>query len=293
MRLFGGENLKSLMARIGMGDGEPIFHPLINKSIERAQKRVEDRNFEIRKHLLEYDDVLNEQRSFIYSQRDEILNDSDLKGRVYSTASDLVSDIFDEYLKSGQETQAGYAALAESLKTSFFYTLPVSRDELKDTTADAVRERIAQDIEEDLRQKALLIGEREFNNFIRFQYLKSIDSQWQDHLETTGGIAGSSLPENLRAEKPLLEYKIEGFDIFDSLIYEIKSNVAKNIIKIKIQHYHGDQQPKIRMRENTDHSVTGQFNTRHGEAGSQFRAEPGREDRKKDPGETNPVLRKR
>ena len=82
MRLFGGENLKNLMGKVGMKKGEPIYHPLLNRTIANAQKKVEERNFEIRKHLLEYDDVLNEQRKFIYEQRNAILKDEDLAKRV-------------------------------------------------------------------------------------------------------------------------------------------------------------------------------------------------------------------
>jgi preprotein translocase subunit SecA len=270
MRLFGGENLKNLMGRIGMKDGEPIFHPLINKSIERAQKRVEERNFEIRKHLLEYDDVLNEQRGFIYSQRDEILNDRDLKGRVLSTASDLVADILDRYAQEGQgrdsDSPAAYAALAEDFKTNFFYTLQMTKDELRDTPLEELQERITADLRKDLEEKARLIGEDQFNTFIRFQYLRNIDSQWQDHLETLEALREAVYLRTYGQKNPLLEYKIEGFYIFDSLIYEIKSNIARNIIKIRIQNYQGPSQPRHQVREQANHTAFGQFNSRSGEA---------------------------
>ncbi len=94
MRLFGGENIKGLMSRMGMKKGEPIVHPWLNRSIERAQKKVEERNFEVRKHLLEYDDVLNEQRKFIYARRDEIISDPHLKDRVIATGDELFSEIY-------------------------------------------------------------------------------------------------------------------------------------------------------------------------------------------------------
>ena len=262
MRLFGGENLKNLMARIGMQEGEPIFHPLTNRSIERAQKRVEERNFEIRKHLLEYDDVLNEQRNFIYSQRDEILNDSNLKLRILSTASDLVSDILDSYAKDSQDPQAAYKMLTEELKNNFFYTLPLSREEVQNLPFDDLHKRIVEDIKKDLDEKARLIGEEQFNTFIRFQYLRSIDSQWQDHLETLEALREAVYLRTYGQKNPLLEYKLEGFDIFDSLIYDIKSNIARNIIKIRIQNYQGAAQPRQARVEQTNHTAFGQFNTR-------------------------------
>ena len=105
MRLFGGENIKGLMSRMGMKDGEPIVHPWLNKSIERAQKKVEERNFEVRKHLLEYDDVLNEQRKFIYPRRDEIISDPRLTDRVIATGE----EIFAEMLR-GVPDLGGHAA---------------------------------------------------------------------------------------------------------------------------------------------------------------------------------------
>ncbi len=97
MRLFGGENIKGLMSRMGMKKGEPIVHPWLNRSIERAQKKVEERNFEVRKHLLEYDDVLNEQRKFIYARRDEIISDPHLKDRVIATGEELFDEIFERF----------------------------------------------------------------------------------------------------------------------------------------------------------------------------------------------------
>ncbi len=107
MRLFGGENLKGLMSRLGMKEGEPIYHPWLNKTIERAQKKVEERNFEIRKHLLEYDDVLNEQRKFIYGRRDEILADAHLSQRVLASAMDVFDELFERTARP--QPEAGQA----------------------------------------------------------------------------------------------------------------------------------------------------------------------------------------
>ncbi len=124
MRLFGGANIKNLMSKIGMEPGEPIFHPWLNKSIERAQKKVEERNFEIRKHLLEYDDVLNQQRKFIYDQRDEILRDPRLADRVNSATVEMVQSALEAYKASFRKDQA--AAVKELilyLKEKFGFPL--------------------------------------------------------------------------------------------------------------------------------------------------------------------------
>ena len=102
MRLFGGENIKGLMSRLGMKQGEPIVHPWLNKAIERAQKKVEERNFEIRKHLLEYDDVLNEQRKFIYAAARRDHRRRRLRERILASAEDVVEELFDELGQPGR-----------------------------------------------------------------------------------------------------------------------------------------------------------------------------------------------
>ncbi|HOE09400.1 MAG TPA: preprotein translocase subunit SecA, partial [Treponemataceae bacterium] len=120
MRLFGGEKMKGMMARIGMTGGEPIYHPWLSKGIEKAQTKVEERNFEIRKHLLDYDDVLNEQRNFIYNQRDAILTDENLSERIMTTAKDTVAELLEEYKNSAKKSEdTAFSSLQESLKSNF------------------------------------------------------------------------------------------------------------------------------------------------------------------------------
>ena len=119
--LFGGENLKNVMSKIGMRAGEPIEHPWINKSIEKAQTKVENRNFDIRKHLLEYDDVLNEQRSFIYEQRNAILADENLIERIYATLEEFISEKFDEYSSSSKAEKEERARLIKDIFREKFF----------------------------------------------------------------------------------------------------------------------------------------------------------------------------
>ena len=121
MRLF-SDNLKSMMRKVGMKPGEPIFHPWINKSIERAQSKVEERNFDIRKHLLDFDDVLNEQREFIYKQRDEILADSRLVDRTQAAIEEMVGEFIEEFRSSSDPKAISLAYLLDTLQSQFFYT---------------------------------------------------------------------------------------------------------------------------------------------------------------------------
>jgi preprotein translocase subunit SecA len=235
MRLFGGENIKGLMSRMGMKEGEPIVHPWLNKSIERAQKKVEERNFEVRKHLLEYDDVLNEQRKFIYSRRDEIISDTSLKDRVIATGSELFGEIFDRYRKSGENPQTRVAALLAELKESLFYEPPQSAAELSALPLEELSRTILAQLKQSINEKAAEIGEEVLNRFIQFEYLRSIDSRWQDHLENLESLREAVYLRAYSQKNPLLEYKLEGFQIFDDMLYEIKTAIARKIFRVRIQ----------------------------------------------------------
>ena len=124
------------MSRFGMKKGEPILHPWLNTSIAKAQTKVEERNFEIRKHLLEYDDVLNEQRKFIYARRDEIISDPHLSERVVATGEELWAEMFEKFVRSGENRAAKTAALLAELRESLFYDPPESPEELAALTPD-------------------------------------------------------------------------------------------------------------------------------------------------------------
>jgi preprotein translocase subunit SecA len=233
MRLFGGDNIKNLMSKIGMEPGEPIYHPWLNKSIEKAQKKVEERNFEIRKHLLEYDDVLNQQRKFIYEQRDAILKDTNLHDRVNEATGDMVVAALEKY-HAAQRNDQGEATkeLAAYLKEKFGYLLqanPASKD-----TPEALRAVIVRDLQQDITGKEELVGLEGINHFIRQQYLQSIDRKWLDHLENMEGLREAVYLRGYAQKNPLTEYKIEGFQIFDTMIDTIREEIASRVHLVRI-----------------------------------------------------------
>ena len=257
MRLFGGENLKSLMGRMGMQDGEPIHHPWVNKAIERAQKRVEERNFEIRKHLLEYDDVLNEQRKFMYSRRDDILADAHLEKRVLSAAEDILDGLMDEYRKMRGDDAQRLAAILTRLKDTLFYT-PLEAASFEGAGAEQIRAQVLQELEDDLKDKAEEVGQENLNLFIRFEYLRNIDTRWQDHLESLEALREAVYLRAYGQKNPLLEYKLEGFQIFDSMLAEIRQAIARKIFQVRIRAV----QPQERRRRDLGdarHALLGQF----------------------------------
>jgi preprotein translocase subunit SecA len=258
MRLFGGDNLKSLMGRMGMQDGEPIRHPWVNKAIERAQKRVEERNFEIRKHLLEYDDVLNEQRKFMYARRDEILADEHLEKRVLSTAQDILDDLLDEYRQMRGSDDQLLAALLTRLKDTLFYAPRDGAESFQGAGTEQIRTQVLQELEDDLKEKAEEVGQKNLNLFIRFEYLRNIDTRWQDHLESLEALREAVYLRAYGQKNPLLEYKLEGFQIFDSMLADIRQAIARKIFQVRIRAVE-PQERRRRDLGSARHTLLGQF----------------------------------
>ncbi|MDR1971229.1 MAG: preprotein translocase subunit SecA [Treponema sp.] len=261
MRLFGGERIKGIMAKIGMQGGEPIYHPLLNRSIENAQKKVEERNFEIRKHLLEYDDVLNQQRKFIYEQRDAILTDDNLKSRVNDATADMVEDMIAVFRETARRDQNAAAKdLAESLRIKFNYQLKAGSD-LKNP--EALGEAIRTDLEKDLEEKGALIGENYLNLFIRDQYLAAIDRKWLDHLENMEALREAVYLRSYAQKNPLTEYKVEGFQIFESMIADIRQEIAGRLHLVHVRaadgREAGPRPAQTRTAQNAIHGSVGAF----------------------------------
>ncbi len=237
MRLFGGGSggLKNLMSRVGMQPGEPINSPLITRSIERAQTRVEERNFEIRKHLLEYDDVLNEQRKFIYAQRDQILANEDLKGRVLQTGRDIIEDGLQPYIKSRGDDKQIFAEFLNLLRDKLYFTSDTPAEELAELTPDELSATLAEEMERELTEKAEIVEPEVLNMAIRYEYLRNIDARWQDHLENLEALREAVYLRAYGQKNPLLEYKLEGFQIFDELLYDIRLAIARKLFAVKAE----------------------------------------------------------
>jgi preprotein translocase subunit SecA len=236
MRLFGGANIKKLMSRIGMEPGEPIYHPWLNKSIERAQKKVEERNFEIRKHLLEYDDVLNQQRKFIYEQRDDILVDAALRNRVTEAAREMVDTAMDAYKASCRKDLAiAVRELQAYLKSTFAYQLDLTPSDPEAQKFDELGASIVEGMEKELADKESLVGNENLNAFIRMQYLQAVDRKWLDHLENMESLREAVYLRSYGQKNPLTEYKIEGFQIFDRMIDDIRQEIASRTYLVRVR----------------------------------------------------------
>ena len=227
MRLF-GENLRTMMSKVGMKDGEPLAHPWLNKSIARAQKRVEERNFELRKHLLDFDNVLNEQRKYIYGKRDEIMTDQDLLQRVLETAVDAVEEL------TGDADYSAPGTLS-TLRSRFGFVLPDGDAALADLRGGTARDLLVEAMRRHLVEKAEMVGTANFNLFIRYEYLRLIDARWQDHLENLDALRDAVYLRTYSQKNPLLEYKLEGFQIFDEMLAGIRNAVAEKSFRVTIR----------------------------------------------------------
>ncbi len=258
MRLFGGERMKVMMSRIGMQPGEPIDHPWLNKGIEKAQQKVEDRNFEIRKHLLDYDDVLNEQRTVIYSQRDTILADDKLSERVMNNAREEVEALFENYeyeAKHNKNSNAPLMELQEKIKEIFTVQLP---------SDSYTREAVIAALQNDITEKETLAGSQNFNMFIRYQYITMIDKKWLDQLETLEGLREAVALRSYGSKNPLTEYKIDGFNIFDDMLETIRHSVMSRVFKVRVQLSPEAAEQRRRMMEAQQQGM----NAQHSDAGN-------------------------
>lgn len=225
MRLFGGDRMKVMMQRIGMEPGEPINHPWLNKGIAKAQQKVEDRNFEIRKHLLDYDDVLNEQRNVIYEQRDSILADKDLAQRVLNNADAMVENLFYNYEHAHGKKDEVRKQLVDDVSNYFGISLGEKISQ----------EAVIAALQNDITEKETLVGKENLNMFIRFQYVQIIDKKWLDQLEALEALREAVGLRSYGSKNPLTEYKLDGFNMFDEMLDSIRNIVMSRLFKVRIQ----------------------------------------------------------
>jgi preprotein translocase subunit SecA len=250
--------MKSIMSRVGMEPGEPIYHPWLTRGIEKAQKRVEERNFEIRKHLLDYDDVLNEQRNYIYSQRDAILVDSDLSARVISTAEETLGDYVEDYAASlKKKNDNPEKDFLDKLKNSFALSLTAEDIEAHQNDINGF---IVELLKKDIAQKEELAGKENLNMFIRYQYVQFIDRKWLDHLEQLEALREAVYLRSYGSKNPLTEYKIDGFNIFYEMIDSIKIEIASRIFRVKIQTGPDVRRGQTSRQMNAVHNAMDSFN---------------------------------
>ncbi|MBL4915761.1 preprotein translocase subunit SecA [Szabonella alba] len=235
MRIFGSERLDSVLSKLGMKEGEAIVHPWVNKSLEKAQAKVEGRNFDIRKQLLKFDDVMNDQRKAIFGQRLEIMESEDLSEIVQDMRHQVAEDLVDQYLppKTYADQWDG-AGLAEALRESLALDLPVAEwvDE-EGVDQDVIRERIEEASDRLMAEKLAAFGPETMRNIEKQVLLQTIDTKWREHLLRLEHLRSVVGFRGYAQRDPLAEYKTEGFQLFESMLNSLRQDVSKRLSQIR------------------------------------------------------------
>ncbi|GKS88112.1 preprotein translocase subunit SecA [Acidovorax sp. SUPP2539] len=238
MRIFAGDRVKAIMDRLKMPDGEAIEAGIVTRSIESAQRKVEARNFDVRKQLLEYDDVSNDQRKVIYQQRNEILDATDLSGLIANMQEDCLTDLVRQYVPAESvEEQWDLQALEKSLAEDWQIQLPLKQevDSAHAITDDEILEKVLTAGKAAFQAKLELVGQENFNQFERAVLLQSFDSNWRDHLAALDYLRQGIHLRGYAQKQPKQEYKREAFELFRQLIDQVKNEVTKILMTVQVQ----------------------------------------------------------
>jgi preprotein translocase subunit SecA len=238
MRIFAGDRVKSIMDRLKMPDGEAIEAGIVTRSIESAQRKVEARNFDIRKQLLEYDDVANDQRKVIYQQRNDILDATSLSEQIKSLREGCFTDLVRQYVPEGTvEEQWDLVGLEKALVQDWQIEVPLVKDVLAAAAIEdeEVLEKVVHAADAAFSGKVDQIGEENFTHFERMVLLQNIDSHWRDHLSALDYLRQGIHLRGYAQKQPKQEYKREAFELFGQLLDAVKFDVTKVLMTVKVQ----------------------------------------------------------
>jgi preprotein translocase subunit SecA len=240
------------MGKLGMDDSVPIENKMVSRAIENAQKRVEAQNFDIRKHLLEYDDVMNKQRTEIYAFRREVLQSESVKDRILSMTEDIMDEILDVHCPEGRHPEEWDArGLKDAIFGAFSYTIGDIPGE-----REALRETLHAGITRLYEQKEAELGADLLRSMEKWMLLQVVDSQWKDHLLGMDHLKEGIGLRGYAQRDPLVEYKKEAFEIFSELSGRISAEVIMRLFKMQIQREHEvsvrSRAQRINLRYNTD-----------------------------------------
>ena len=238
LRIFAGDRVRSIMDRLKMPEGEPIEAGIVTRSIESAQRKVEARNFDIRKQLLEYDDVANDQRKVIYEQRNELLDSEDVNDLMTSLRQGMFTDLFRQYVpEESIEEQWNISGLETVLANEWQLRVPLSEMLAKESnlTDDDLLERVLQAAEEVYNAKVTLVGREAFGSFERSVMLHSVDTHWREHLSALDYLRKGIHLRSYGQKDPKQEYKREAFELFGTLLNMIRQDVVQTVMLVRIQ----------------------------------------------------------
>ncbi len=235
LRLFGSDNISGILEKIGMNEGEPIEHKMLDSAIERAQKKVEEKNFEARKAVLKYDDVLNKQREVIYDQRRELLATEEIEEKISGMLEKVIDDIMEMYLSDDlHPSDWNLDGLLTKLR---FFRLEKDWDEddALDMGREQIREELQSEAREMLEEKKEELGEEDFRELARQLSLRIIDRKWMSHLDNMQELRQGIGLRAYGQKDPLTEYKFESYDLFQEMTGSIREDIVGSLLRVEIR----------------------------------------------------------
>ncbi|MFM5278286.1 preprotein translocase subunit SecA [Aeromonas caviae] len=238
MRIFASDRVTGMMKKLGMEEGEAIEHPWVTKAIENAQRKVEGRNFDIRKNLLEFDDVANDQRKVVYEQRNELLDTNDISETIHVIRDDVYGAIIDEYIPpQSLEEMWDVPGLEARLKSDFALDLPLQQWLAEDDKLyeEKLRERILDEATKLYAHKEELVGKAVLRNFEKAVMLQTLDGLWKEHLAAMDHLRQGIHLRGYAQKNPKQEYKRESFDLFTQMLETLKRDVVSILSRVQVQ----------------------------------------------------------
>ena len=236
MRIFGADNITGIMDKLGMEEDEPIEHSLITKSIERAQKKVEDHNYNIRKYVLEYDDVMNQQREVLYEQRRRILRNESLRDTINEMIDKLVTESVDAYADEKLYPEEwDYEGLYKHLSQYFLTEEIMSSQDMEEYSRQELLERLLEIAHAEYQDRVDMLGDAMFGQLEKAIMLRVVDNKWMEHLDNMDMLREGIGLRAYGQKNPLVEYKFEAFDMFQNMIAAIQDETIMALYKIRAQ----------------------------------------------------------
>jgi preprotein translocase subunit SecA len=247
MRLFGSERISNVMTKLGIEEDQPIEHSLITKAIENAQRRVEGHNFDIRKHLLEYDDVMNRQREEIYRRRREVLGNEGVSDRIMEMAEELLEEIVDAHTdRKTHPEEWDLRGLQEELFRNFSIHFDLEKERVDGLDQDGLREGVLNEVRRAYEKKEQEIGQEILRHLEKVIMLQAIDTRWREHLLNIDYLKEGIGLRGYGQKDPLTEFKIEGSEMFFDMLAEIREDTIRQLFAIRLA---AEKEAKGRRRE--------------------------------------------
>ncbi|MDR3322308.1 MAG: preprotein translocase subunit SecA [Synergistaceae bacterium] len=256
LRLFGGERVQGIMTKLGMEEGESIEHPLLNKTIEGAQKKVESMHFDIRKQLLSYDNVMNKQREAVYKERGEILADNDVRDRMWNILDDTLSSAADPERIFADSDEPGVHAAELRLKSLFWPGIEIPlKDAATPEELESATEKMRGLLRERFEGRIAELGEETSSRLFRYILLQVLDSNWREHLLSMDELRRGIGLRAIGQKDPLLEYQFESFNLFQQMLQSVREKVTEYALRVTV--VTEDRPSRRAMRENREMLLPG------------------------------------